>query len=112
MADTLCAYSCTIKVLSGGVMSGVPKWQRKGGVVPPKKSASDKKIKTHQKNLAAEQGFMQPVIRTVRENSFVHGYLACGHLITMHKEDLKESAPSLIKCWACEEENKDGFPPQ
>jgi len=42
-------------------MSGVPKWQRKGGVVPPTKSASDKKIETHQKNLASEQEIMQPV---------------------------------------------------
>jgi hypothetical protein len=42
-------------------MSGVPKWQRKGGGVPAKKTASDKKIETHQENLAAEQEFMQPV---------------------------------------------------
>ena len=79
--------------------------------MPSKKSASHKKIETHQKNLAAEQEFMQPVIRTVRESSFVHCYLACGHMITMHKEDLDESSPSSIKCWACEEESKKGFPP-
>ena len=88
-------------------MSGVPKWQRKGGVVTPKKSASDKKIESHQKNVAAEQEIMQPVIRTVRENSFVHCYLACGHMITVHREDLKESSPSSMECWACEEEHRE-----
>ena len=93
-------------------MSGVPEWQRKGGGVPAKKSASDKKIETHPENLAVEQEFMQPVRHMVREGSFVHCYLACGHMITMHKEDLKESSPPAIKCWACEEESKKGFPPQ
>ena len=78
----------------------------------PKKSASDKKIETYQKKLTAEQKIMQPVLRTVRENSFVHCYLACGHMITMHKEDLKESSSSSIECWACEEESKGGFPPE
>ncbi|MGO9516218.1 MAG: hypothetical protein ACLPND_04160 [Candidatus Korobacteraceae bacterium] len=89
-------------------MSGVPKWQRKGGAVTPKKSASDKKkIESHQKNVAAEQEIMQPVVRTVRENSFVHCYLACGHMITVHREGLKESSPSSMECWACEEEQRE-----
>jgi Zinc knuckle len=43
-------------------------------------------------------------------------YLACGHMITGHPEDLKESSsPSMIECWACEEESKGAskkrFPP-
>ena len=92
-------------------MSGVPKWQRKGRVLPAKKTASDKKIETHQRNLAAKQEILQPIIRTVRESSFVHCYLACGHVITMHKEDLKESSPSSIECWACAEESKKRLPP-
>jgi len=91
-------------------MTGVPKWQRRGGLVPAKESASNKKIEAHEKNLAAEQEIMQPVIRTVRETSFVHCYLACGHLITMHPRDLKESSSSSMQCWACEEESKRGFP--
>jgi hypothetical protein len=36
----------------------------------------------------------------VREGIFLaHCYLACGHMVTMHKEDLEESAaPSSIEC--------------
>jgi len=78
--------------------------------MPSKKRESDKKSETPQKKLAAEQKFMQPVIRTVREGSLVHCYLACGHTITMHKEDLTESSLSSIECWACEEENKRALP--
>jgi hypothetical protein len=53
---------------------------------------------------------MQPIVRIVREGMFVaHCYLACGHMITMHKEDLEESvSPSSIECWACEEESNKG----
>jgi len=70
----------------------------------------DKKIETHQNDVAAEQEIMQPVVRTVREGALVHFYFACGHLITMHKEDLEESSPSSIQCWGCEEASKKGFP--
>ena len=55
------------------------------------------------------QKIMQPIVRTVRDFSFVHCYLACGHMITtMAKDDLKGSPPS-IGCWACEEA-KEGVP--
>jgi hypothetical protein len=53
---------------------------------------------------------------TLRESVWVHCYLACGHMITVHPEDLKESSsPSMIECWECEEESKGAskkrFPP-
>jgi hypothetical protein len=66
--------------------------------VPSKKSKPDKKI-------------MQPIVRTVREGMFLaHYYLACGHMITISKEDPEESAsPSSIECWACEASKKE-FP--
>jgi hypothetical protein len=68
------------------------------------------RIDTHRNNLAVEQKIMQPIVRTVRDLSFVHCYLACGHMITtMAKDDLKESPPS-IECWACEETIKQGAP--
>ena len=60
-------------------------------------------------NSAAEPKIKPSVIHIVREGSFVHCHLACGHMITMHPEDLKESPPSAIECWACEEESKKGF---
>jgi hypothetical protein len=74
--------------------------------VPSRKSKSDKKTETHQKNLPAETKIMQPVVREAQEGILVHFYLACGHMITMRKEDLEESSPSSIECWACEEANK------
>ena len=68
------------------------------------------RIETHRNNLAAERKIMQRIERTVREVSFVHRYLACGHMITtMATDDLKE-LPSSIECWACEETIKQGFP--
>jgi hypothetical protein len=61
--------------------------------------------------MAAEQKIMQPVVRIVREGIFfVHCYLACGHMVTMRNEDLTESPPSSMKCWACEEASKKGRP--
>jgi hypothetical protein len=64
--------------------------------------------------MAAEQKNMQPIVRTVRVSSFfVHCYLACGHMVTMPQEYLKESSPTSspasIECWACEEESKNGL---
>ena len=59
--------------------------------------------------MAAEPKFMQRVVRTVRESPFVHFYLACGHMITLHQENPPERPPSSIECWACEEESKKGF---
>jgi hypothetical protein len=47
---------------------------------------------------------MQSIVRMVRDHSFVHFYLVCGHMITMTDEDLKETPPTSIECWACEEE--------
>lgn len=73
-----------------------------------KRHEPDRKVGTHRNNVAAKRKIMQPVVRTVREGIFLaHCYLACGHMVTMHKEDLEESAaPSSIECWACEEETK------
>jgi hypothetical protein len=68
------------------------KERRQSGVLPVKKS---------------EPKIMQPVVRRVQERAFVHFYLACGHMITMRKEKLVEgSFPSLVECWACENEAK------
>ncbi len=50
----------------------------------------------------AEEKNMQPVVRVVRESTFVHCYLKCGHLITVHQDNPTEKPPSLIECWACE----------
>jgi hypothetical protein len=61
--------------------------------------------------MAAEQKIMRRVVRTVRESPFVHFYLACGHMITLHQENPTEEKPtSSIECWACEEESKQGSP--
>jgi len=61
----------------------------------------------------SEQKIMQPVVRTVRKSTWVHCYLACGHMITVHQEALNEpSSPSSIECWACEEESKKGLSPK
>jgi len=54
------------------------------------------RIETHRNNLAVEHKIMQQIVRTVRDPSFVHCYLACGHMITtMAKDDLKGSPASV-----------------
>ena len=40
------------------------------------------RIETHRNNLAKEHKITQRIERTVRDSSFVHCYLACGHMIT------------------------------
>ncbi|HZL70773.1 MAG TPA: hypothetical protein VFC29_25960 [Candidatus Limnocylindrales bacterium] len=58
--------------------------------------------------MAAEQKIMQPVVRIVREGTFfVHCYLACGHMVTVQNEDVSESPPSSMECWACEASKKE-----
>jgi hypothetical protein len=47
----------------------------------------------------------QTVVRIVRDDTLVHCYLACGHMLTLHKGEV--SAPSSIECWACEAEAKE-----
>ena len=54
--------------------------------------------------MGAKSKIMQLVVRTVREGVFVHFYLVCGHMITMTNDDIKETSPISIECWACEEE--------
>jgi len=47
--------------------------------------------------------FMREVVRLEEESGFVHFYLACGHLITIGKGNLK-SQPAQMECWACAKE--------
>jgi len=46
---------------------------------------------------------MREVVRLEEESGFVHFYLACGHLITIGKGNLK-SQPAQMECWACAKE--------
>ena len=39
-------------------------------------------------------GTIQAVVRVVEEFHFVHFYLACGHLTTVNKHDLRKSTLS------------------
>jgi hypothetical protein len=79
-------------------------------MVPLKRSNSHRKIEAHQSDAAAEPIVTRPVVRTAEEGTLLHCYLACGHMLTFHRDDLKEPSPPSIKCWACEEESKLGFP--
>ena len=63
--------------------------------------------------MTAEQEIMRRVVRMFRESPFVHFYLACRHMITLHQENPAEEKPdSSIECWACEEESRKGLPPK
>jgi hypothetical protein len=75
-------------------------------VVPLKKSESYRKIEAQRNKAPAERNVMRLVVRMVREEPFVHCYLACGHMLTIHSDELKEPFPSSIECWACEEQSR------
>ena len=49
---------------------------------------------------------LRKVLSMVTDGNLVHLQLACGHLITQHKDDFNGRAPTEIDCWACTEENK------
>jgi hypothetical protein len=44
---------------------------------------------------------MRAVVRVAEEPSFLHFYLACGHLVTVKKGDLRNKQPQEMECWAC-----------
>ena len=54
--------------------------------------------------MAAKPKMVRAVVRVVSEGVLVHLYLACGHLITMHKDDFHGKFPAELECWACEQE--------
>jgi len=56
--------------------------------------------------VASKPKVVQAVVRAVTEGAFVHFYLACGHLITIEKGELKGPSPAQMRCWACVRENE------
>lgn len=61
------------------------------------------------RNPPSERKFTRKVVKIVTDHPLVHFHLACGHLITEHKNDLagKSSTPSEMECWACAAENDE-----
>ena len=55
-------------------------------------------------NPTADGKNRQTVVRIVRDGTFVHCYLACGHMLTMHSGEV--ASPSSLDCWACEAETQ------
>jgi hypothetical protein len=66
-----------------------------------KKSQSNSKP-AEEKDATADGKIIRAVERIERDNTFVHCYLACGHMLTLPKGEV--SAPSSMECWACEAE--------
>ena len=50
---------------------------------------------------------LRKVVSTVTDGILVHFHLACGHLVTQHKNDFIGTMPTEIDCWACTEENNE-----
>jgi hypothetical protein len=44
---------------------------------------------------------MQAVVRVTEDVNFAHFHLACGHLVTVSKHDLRNKSPVQMNCWAC-----------
>jgi hypothetical protein len=69
--------------------------------IPLKKRQPNNKP-VDKKDAIANGKIVQAVVRIVRDDAFVHCYLACGHMLTLPKGEV--SAPSSMECWACEAE--------
>lgn len=64
--------------------------------------------KRHEESeLDSNPKIVRSVVRTVKEGTFIHFYLACGHLISVQKDDLKGDLPTKMECWACDLWNSD-----
>jgi hypothetical protein len=50
---------------------------------------------------SSSPGTIQAVVRVVEEFHFAHFYLACGHLITVNKHELRDKHPQQMECPAC-----------
>ena len=58
---------------------------------------------------APEQNFLRKVLGVTSDGVLMHFRLACGHLITEHKNDVAKQPPGYVECWACrEEKNQQG----
>src|SRR5664279_1460523 len=60
--------------------------------------------------MSEERKITQTVRYQVQDGRLVHCYLACGHLVTVHQEELKESPSPSTECWACEGEKRKKSP--
>ena len=59
------------------------------------------------RNVPLGPKIMRKVVQVVNDHPLVHFHLACGHLITEHKNDLAgKTTPSELECWACAAESK------
>ena len=68
-------------------------------IVVESPTESQRPEKTEQE--ASKPQTMQAVVRVEEDFNFVHFYLACGHLITVNKNDLRNKHPEQMECWAC-----------
>ncbi|HVP53636.1 MAG TPA: hypothetical protein VMU45_01480 [Candidatus Eisenbacteria bacterium] len=50
---------------------------------------------------APEQKFLRKVLHVDSDGILVHFRLACGHLITERKSDVRNPLPAYVDCWAC-----------
>ena len=57
--------------------------------------------------MASGSKVVRKVVRVVRESTFLHFYLDCGHLITQQASDSPGNLPSECECWACAEEQAE-----
>jgi hypothetical protein len=60
----------------------------------------------HPTDVVSNPKVVRTVVRVVEDGAFVHFYLACGHLITVRKDELKGALPRQMKCWACAQKNE------
>ena len=56
---------------------------------------------------APEQKFLRKVLGVTTDGTLMHFHLACGHLITEHKDNVAAHPPTVIDCWACRAEKSE-----
>jgi hypothetical protein len=78
-------------------------WKIMRSRVSPLKKSQPNSKPTVKKDATADGKIVQGVVRIVRDGTLVHCYLACGHMLTFHAQEVS-AAPSSMECWACEAE--------
>lgn len=90
-----------LRALAQMVGKAKPGGRRKQIAVIPTPKAAQQRLEKHSEESKPDLNSIQAVVRIAEESSFVHFYLACGHLITIGKADLKGARPHEMDCWAC-----------
>jgi hypothetical protein len=54
-----------------------------------------------------QRKFLRRVVSTTSDGVLVYFHLACGHLISVNKNEVEKPSPTQVNCWACRAEAQE-----